>query len=163
MHRGQHLTAPNQLGSMSMHRDQDLTAPNQLNNISTHEINSDQLKNNKNGNKPRILPFGAIWQIRDLCLNKKKNKRKYRKNLHMHLLKQTGVNHKNLKEVNYDDRDREDPIKYLRIGTVNTDSIKNKQEIVLEAINRYHLDLLVVTELGLKTQTKIKYGYSHQK
>ena len=40
--------------------------------------------------------------------------------------------------------------KYLRIGTVNTRSIKNKQEVVLEMLNRYNLDLLVVTETWLK-------------
>ena len=40
--------------------------PNQLRSIG---------KQYKNGNKPRILPFGAIRQIRDLHLNKR-NKRK---------------------------------------------------------------------------------------
>ena len=106
--------------------------PNQLRSIG---------KQYKNGNKPKILPFGAIRQIRDPCLNKR-NKRKYRTNLWRHLFKQTRINHKNLKQVNYDDRDGDDPTKYLRIGTINTRSIKNKQELVLETINRYNLDFI---------------------
>ena len=56
MHRGQDLTAPNQLSSISMHRDQHLTALNQPSNMSTDQINSDQLvKQYKNGNKPYHL------------------------------------------------------------------------------------------------------------
>ena len=136
---------------------QHVYTPNQLRSIG---------KQYKNGNKPRILPFGTIRQIRGLHVNRR-NRRKNRKYLCKHLFKQARINYKNLKEVNYkvnyDDRDWDDPTKYLRIGTVNTTSIKNKQEIVLEAINRYNLNLLVVTGTWLKTQIKIKYGYSHQK
>ena len=148
---GQHVYAQGSRPNCTESTKQHVYTPNQLRSIG---------KQYKNGNKLRILPFGAIRQIRDLCLNKR-NKRKYRKNLHRHLFKQTRIYHKNLKEVNYDDRDGDDPTKYLRIVTVNTRSIKNKQKIVLEAIRRYSLDLLVVTETWLKTQTKIKYGYSH--
>ena len=107
---------------------QHVYTPNQLRSVG---------KQYKNGNKPRILPFGTIRQIRDICLNKKK----HRKNLNRHFFKQIRINNKNLTEVNYDDRDRDDSTKYLRIGMVNTKSIKNKQELVLETINRYNLDL----------------------
>ena len=115
---------------------------------------SDQLrsigKQYEYDNIPRILPFGAIRQIRDLHLNRRKS----RKNPHKHLFKQTGTNYTNWKEVNYkvnyNDRDWDNPNKYLRIGTANTRSIKNKQEIVWEAINRYNLDLLVVSKTWLK-------------
>ena len=65
-----------------------------------------------------------------------------------------GVNNKNLIEVNFDDRDGDDSTKYLRIGTANTRSIKNRQKLVLEMINRYNLDLLVVTETWLKNTYK---------
>ena len=98
---------------------------------------------------PRILPFGTIRQIRNLC----HNRRNPRKNLHKQLLKQIATNYANLKEViykvDYNDRDWDDPTKYLRIGMANTRSITNKQEIVWEAINRYNLDLLVVTKTWL--------------
>ena len=117
--------------------EQHVYTPNQLRSIG---------KQYKSGNGPGILPFGAIRQIRDLCLNKKK----HRKSLHRHSFKQIGINNKNLAEVNYDDRDGDDSTKYLRIGTVNTRSIKSKQELVLETINRYNLDLLVVTETWLR-------------
>ena len=106
---------------------QHVYTPNQLRSIG---------KQYKNGNKPRILPFGAIRQIRDLCLKTKK----HRKTLHRHSFKQIRINHKNLTAVNYDDRDGDDSTKCLGIGTVNTRSIKNKQELVLETINRYNLN-----------------------
>ena len=154
MHRGQDLICTK---SAEKHVYVQGSRPNCTESTKQHVYTPNQLisigKHYKNGNKPRILPFGAIRPIRDLCLNKR-NKRKYRRNLHRHLFKQTGINHKNLKEVNYkvnyDDRDWGDCTKYLGIGTVNTRSIKNKQEIVLEATNRYNLDLLVVTETWLK-------------
>ena len=57
-------------------------------------------------------------------------------------------------EINYDDNDGGDSTKYLRIGTVNTRSIKKKQELVLETINTYNLDLLVVTNTQLKNTYK---------
>ena len=137
--------------------------PNCTKSTKQHVYASDQLrsigKQYRNGNKPRILPFEAIRQIRGLCLNKVK----HRKNLHRHSFKQIGINNKNLTEVNYDEGDGDDSSKYLRIETVNTRSIKNKQELVLETINRYNLDLLVVTKMWLKTHMKTKHGYSHQK
>ena len=60
------------------------------------------------------------------------------------------VNNKNLIKVNFDDRDGDDPTNYLWIETANTRSIKNKKELVLEMINRYNIDLLVVTKTWLK-------------
>ena len=124
--------------------------PNCTKSTKQHVYTPNQLisvgKQYKNGNKPRILQLGAIRQIRDLHLNKKK----HRKNLHMHSFKQIRINNKNPTEVNYDDRDRDDSTKYLRIGRVNTRSIKNIQELVLEMINRCNLDLLVVTNTWLQ-------------
>ena len=81
-----------------MCKNQDLPTLNQLGNT---VYTSDQLrligKLYEYENIPRILPFGAIRQIRDLCLNRR-NRRKGKKNPHKHLFKQTETNYTNLKE-----------------------------------------------------------------
>ena len=99
---GQHVYAQGSRPNCTESTKQHVYTPNKLRSIG---------KQYKNGKKARILPFGAIRQIGDLCLNK----RNCRKNLHRHLFKQTRINHKKLKEVNYDDRDGDDPLNILEL------------------------------------------------
>ena len=67
--------------------------PNCTKSTKQYVYTSNQLrsigKQYKYGNKPQILPFAAIRQIRDLCLNKKKNTRKTNTGIHLNKLELT--------------------------------------------------------------------------
>ena len=70
------------------------SGPNCTNSTKQHVYTPNQLRSTgkqyKMETNQEILPFGAIRLIRDLHLNKKK----HRKNLHMHPFKQIRINHK---------------------------------------------------------------------
>ena len=93
--------------------------------------------------KYRILPFGAIREIRSLKLNHKKIR-----NSKQHIIKQKGVNPDNLTHVQTK-KTLEPHNSRLKIATVNTQSIRNKELQVMELISDHKLDLVVATETWL--------------
>ena len=62
----QHIYAQGSRPNCTKSTKKHVYTPNQLRSIGGKQY--------KNGNKPRILPFGAIWQYRNLHLNKIKEK-----------------------------------------------------------------------------------------
>ena len=91
----------------------------------------------------RILPFGAIIEIRSLRLNHKKIK-----NNKQHNIKQKGVNPYNLTHIQIT-KTLESHNSKLKIATVNTQSIRNKDLQVMELISDHNLDLVIATETWL--------------
>ena len=88
----------------------------------------------------RILPFGVISVIRTLKLNCKKIK-----NNKQHNIMQKGVNLDNLTHIQITKTSELHDMK-LKIATVNTQSIRNKDLQVMELIFDHRLDLVVATE-----------------
>ena len=97
----------------------------------------------RNNQMYRILPFGAISEIRSLKLNYKKIK-----NTKQHNTMQKGVNPDNLTHVQTTKISELHNSK-LKIATVNTQSIRNKDLQVMELISDHSLDLMVATETWL--------------
>ena len=97
----------------------------------------------RNNQKYRILPFGAISEIRSLKLNHKKIK-----NSKQHITKQKGVNPDNLTHVQIK-KILEPHNSKLKIAKVNTQSIRNKELQVIELISDHKLDLMEATETWL--------------
>ena len=91
------------------------------------------------------LPPGSIRRIRDLQLNKKRIKIKQKKT--------STINHanfRNLKQVDTTNEIEQHEIEKFRFATVNTRSIKSKEDMILEALNEHQIDLLVTTETWLR-------------
>ena len=91
----------------------------------------------------RILPFGAISEIRSPKLNCKKIK-----NTKQYNTMQKGENPKNLTHIQTTKTSAPHNSK-LKIATVNTQSIRNKDLQVMELISDHKLDLMVATETWL--------------
>ena len=94
----------------------------------------------RNNQMYRILPFGVISEIRSLKLNHKKIK-----NTKQHNIMQKGVNPDNLTHIQTSKTLSTHNSK-LKIATVNTQSIRNKDLQVMELISDHRLDLMVATE-----------------
>ena len=95
--------------------------------------------------KYSILPFLAIETIRKLKINKRPSKLGSRFNNYT-----SKVNTKNLVHIHLG----QDQTKTsnIRVGTVNTRSIKNKSDLIMEASKLENLDFLVISETWLKEQ-----------
>ena len=91
----------------------------------------------------RILPFGVISESRSLKLNCKKIKKN-----EQHNIMQKGVNPNNLTHIQIT-KTSEPHISKLKIATVNTQSIRNKDLPVMALISDHSLDLVVATETWL--------------
>ena len=96
------------------------TAEGPLRTYSHNELMVINRETRKN-QKYRILPFGAVSEIRSLKLNHKKIK-----NSKQHITKQKGVNPDNLTHVQTK-KILETHNNKLKIATVNTQSIRNKE------------------------------------
>ena len=97
----------------------------------------------RNNQMYRILPFGAISEIRSLKLNCKTIK-----NTKQHNTMQKGVNPNNLTHVQTT-KISEPHHSKLKIAIVNTQSIRNKDLQVMELISDHSLDLMVATKTWL--------------
>ena len=90
------------------------------------------------------LPPGSIKKIRDLRLNKKRIKIKH------HKTRSTNqANLQNLRQVITTNEVKQHEKKF-QFATVNTRSLKLREDIILEALNDYQIDLLVTTETWLR-------------
>ena len=57
---------------------------------------------------------------------------------------------RNLRQVNTTNEVKQQEIKKFQFATVNTRSIKPREDMILEALNEYQIDLLVTTETWLR-------------
>ena len=79
--------------------------------------------------------------------------------------KTSAINHanlRNLRQVNTTNGVEHQEIGKLWFATVNTRSIKIKEDMILEALNEYHIDLLVTTETWLRDTEFTSNGYLDQ-
>ena len=95
--------------------------------------------------KYSILSFSAIETIRKLKINKCPSKLGSRLNNYT-----SKVNTKNLVQIHLG----ADQIKTsnVRVGTVNTRSVKNKSDLIIETRKLENLDFLVISETWLKEE-----------
>ena len=95
--------------------------------------------------KYSILPFSAIETIRKLKINKRPSKLGSRLNNYT-----SKVNTKNLVHIHLG----ADQIKTsnVRVGTVNTRSVKDKSDLIIETSKLENLDFLVISETWLKEE-----------
>ena len=91
------------------------------------------------------LPPGSIRRIRDLQLNKKRIKIKQKKTSTIN-----HVNFRNLRQVDKTNEVQQHKTEKFQFATVNTRSIKPKEDMILEALNEHQIDLLVTTETWLR-------------
>ena len=93
--------------------------------------------------KYSILPFAAIETIRKLKINKCPSKLASRLNKYT-----SKVNTKNLVHIQLGT----DQIytSNVRVGTVNTRSVKNKSDLIIETSKLENLDFLVISETWLR-------------
>ena len=97
---------------------------------------------NRHDQRYKQLPFGSIRNIRHYRLNKRPSKTRNRKER----LGQKGVNLTNLHQIQINDGDGNLHDTNLRIATVNVQSIKNKEQALINYANEYSLDIIAVTE-----------------
>ena len=90
------------------------------------------------------IPFTTINQVREFKLNKRPSKLELRRAQ----IKQKGSHHNNLITIEPKSKDKI-VSQYVRIATVNTRSIKNKVDLVLENSELENLDFLAITETWL--------------
>ena len=103
------------------------------------DLSKSQLGKNLTG-----LPPGPIRKIRDLRLNKKRIK------IRQHKTKSTNqANLQNLRQVITTNEVKQNEKKFW-FATVNTRSLKPREDIILKALNDYQIDLLVTTETWLR-------------
>ena len=118
---------------------------NETNEITTYSCN--ELIDLSKSQLSKILtglPPGSIRKIRDLRLNKKRIKIKH------HKTRSTSqANLQNLRQVITTNEVKQHEKKFW-FATVNTRSLKPREDIILEALNDYQIDLLVTTETWLR-------------
>ena len=95
--------------------------------------------------KYSILPFSTIEIVRKLKINKRPSKLGSRLNNYT-----SKVNTKNLIQVNLGTNQTK--TSNVRVGTVNTRSVKNKSDLIIETSKLENLDFLVISETWLKDE-----------
>ena len=95
--------------------------------------------------KYSILPFSAIETIRKLKINKRPSKLGSRLNNYT-----SKVNTRNLVQIHLGVNQIK--TSNVRVGTVNTRSVKNKSDLVIETSKLENLDFLVISETWLKEE-----------
>ena len=101
---------------------------------------------NKHDKRFKTLPFGAIRQIRELQINRRKQKTSIKSEPKP---KQLGVNHNNLIHIRPTNTAGQFYTLNLNIATVNVRSLKNCEQQVLNEIIKGNIDVLVITETCL--------------
>ena len=95
--------------------------------------------------KYSILPFSTIEIVRKLKINKRPSKLGSRLNNYT-----SKVNTKNLIQVNLGTNQTK--TSNVRVGIVNTRSVKNKSDFIIETSKLENLDFLVISETWLKEE-----------
>ena len=97
----------------------------------------------------RQLPFGAIDMVRKLKLNRKTTNKFKTGSYRNRKVIRRGVYSQNLITIQNDDSDQIQTRKGLSIATVNARSIRNKDHLVMNEIERSNIDYVVITETWL--------------
>ena len=100
------------------------------------------MSNKLKDNKYCILPFNTINKIGELGLNKCKARKYNSRYLH----KPKMVNTKNLIQIN---TTKKNSLSNIRITTMNTRSVKNKQLQIIEIVELQNIDFIMLTETSL--------------
>ena len=93
------------------------------------------------------LPSGSIANILRLKIYKKRPRIKNKKSSR---IQQYGVNFRNICQIETCNQEVSKHVKNIRLGTLNTRSIKSKGELIMENFNKYKLDALLMTETWLE-------------
>ena len=99
---------------------------------------------NKHDKRFKILPFRTIRRIRELQINRRRQKTSIKSEP-----KQPGVNHNNLIHIRPTNTKGQFYTLSLNIATVNVRSLKNCEQQVLNEIIKGNIDVLVITETWL--------------
>ena len=103
--------------------------------------------NTSHDQRYKILPFGAIARIRELKINDRPSRKKVLPRIRH---TPTGINHKNLIQVEVTKDNGTIHDTQLRIGTINIRSIKRNDQLLLREIIHLNLDIIIATESWLK-------------
>ena len=99
----------------------------------------------KLNNRCSRIPFETINLVRKFKINKRPSKL----DKECPIIKQTKIQAKNLVNIEIKPNDKV-VSQHIRLATINTRSIKNKVELVLENSELQNLDFLAITETWLK-------------
>ena len=98
------------------------------------------------GKKPKIIPNNALATIRKLKINRKPIRSRHdRSKWH----KQKGINRHNLQDIFISEDIIVKPCIQCIIGTINVDSIKNKDTFCAQEISTNSLDITLLTDTWL--------------
>ena len=97
-------------------------------------------------NRYKALPFGIIKQVRELEINIKPRKQHKSTKQDFH---QNGVNKNILVQIEVLDRNNNVNTTRLTVATLNVKPLMNKEQMFLDAIIKYQIDVLVLTETWL--------------
>ena len=100
----------------------------------------------ENDTRYKILSFGTIRRVRELCINRKKYRHKARKPP----ILQQGCNTNNLIHIKPQQaKCPPPPTKPVKIATGNLQSLKNKEQPLLHQCIDKDIDIMIVTETWL--------------
>ena len=100
--------------------------------------------------KLRILPINACVKIRALGINKRKTHRSKNKKPRSKDVEPRSINHSNLIQVKItNDRRVRKFTKHLNIVLINSQSFKNKDELITEYLTSNNIDACILTETWL--------------
>ena len=99
---------------------------------------------NKHDKRFKILPYGTIRRIREIQINRRRQKTSIKSEP-----RQPGVNHNNLIHIRPTNTEGQFCTSNLNIATVNVRSLKNCEQQVLNEIIEGSIDVLVITETWL--------------
>ena len=106
----------------------------------------------------KIIPYNVIATLRKLRINKKPIRwRLHRSTSH----KQNGINRHNLQDTFISEDIIIKPSTQCKVGTINAQSIKNKDTFLAQEIKTNNLDLTLITETWLN-DTPEDTAWSHQ-
>ena len=132
-------------------------------NISKHTYSRKQLwAIHDQVNQPSLtnLPFGSIWRIRELWLNRKPTSIRARKSQYINQKRKAEI--RNLRQVPTVDRSNDEIVQTIRVSTVNARSLKHKENLISEEIQNTNSDIAIITETWLKTLMKMTPRHTHQ-
>ena len=96
--------------------------------------------------KPRLVPYKAIAMIRKLRINQKPIKSRHNR---FQRLRQKGINRSSLQNIFISEDIVPKPNTQCKIGTINAQSIRNKDTFLIQEIITHSIDVILITETWL--------------
>ena len=115
---------------------------------SSQELKSFDNTNQSGGEnpKPRLVPYKAIAMIRKLRINRKPIRSSHNR---FQRLRQKGINRNNLQYIFISEDIVPKPNTQCKIGTINAQSIRNKDTFLTQEIITHSIDVTLITETWL--------------